>query len=305
MKGSFLCIIHYLTLVLMELLVPWLFDLVSVVLLVRTWRHGGHVGGQEQKHFSPLGTKLYFHVNSWRKNSIVLTPNMAPLSRGCKPRMKQLGKFLFPPGRDTSQSQGSPPAPLPAQYVFIRCQNTNHCVTAPLIYYLNKCTLENLRICISKPWLLKCQSIMTEKMFRIVSVLNESIEMMLKCLRNRGVISFLPPPGGPMADTSNWSTSFRIDVSFLEVKRAMRYKAITFGYDGATRRGTGSSCRGANALRVQSKGTLFWLKNLRAKVCVRPMRLRAFWEALMHLHHHTICVDPCLPRLLIWRNCIF
>ena len=56
-------------------------------LLVRTWRHGGHVGGQEQKHFSPLGTKLYFHVNSSRKYSFVLTPNMATLSHGCKPRI--------------------------------------------------------------------------------------------------------------------------------------------------------------------------------------------------------------------------
>ena len=206
--------------------------------------------------------------------------------------------FLFPPGQDTSPSKGYPlapkPPPLPPQYILrypfihlgvvkyydsevswtrtqhshlseactrtfsIRSQNTNHWVTTPPIYYLNKCTLENLRICISKPWLLKCQSIMTEKMFRIVSVLNESIEMMLKCLRNRGVISFLPPPGGPMADTSNWSTSFRIDVSFLEAKRAIRYKAITFGCDGATRRGTGSSRRGANALRVHGKGSLFW-----------------------------------------------
>ena len=47
------------------------------ILLVCRWRHGGHVGGQEQKHFSPLGTKLYFHFNSSRKSSIVLTPNMA------------------------------------------------------------------------------------------------------------------------------------------------------------------------------------------------------------------------------------
>ena len=37
------------------------------ILLVCTLRHGGHVGSQEQKHFSPLGTKLYFHVNSSRK----------------------------------------------------------------------------------------------------------------------------------------------------------------------------------------------------------------------------------------------
>ena len=28
---------------------------------------------------------LYFHVNSSRKNSIVLSSNMAALSRGCKP----------------------------------------------------------------------------------------------------------------------------------------------------------------------------------------------------------------------------
>ena len=55
----------------------------GVVLLVCTWRHGGHVGDQEQKHFSPLGTKLYLNVNSSRKTSIVLTPNMAAPSRGC------------------------------------------------------------------------------------------------------------------------------------------------------------------------------------------------------------------------------
>ena len=56
-------------------------------LLVCTWRHGGHVGDQEQKHFSPRGTKLYFHVNFSRKYSFVLSPNMAALSRGCKPRI--------------------------------------------------------------------------------------------------------------------------------------------------------------------------------------------------------------------------
>ena len=51
------------------------------------WRHSSHVDGQEQKHFSPLGTELYFHVNSLRKNSFVSTPNIAALSRGCKPRI--------------------------------------------------------------------------------------------------------------------------------------------------------------------------------------------------------------------------
>ena len=45
------------------------------------------IGGQEQKHFCLLGTKLYFHVNSSRKNSVLLTPNMAALSCGCTPRI--------------------------------------------------------------------------------------------------------------------------------------------------------------------------------------------------------------------------
>ena len=58
-------------------------------LLVYTWYHGDYVGGQEQEHFSPLGTKLYFHVKSI-KNSIVLTRNMAALSLGCKPRIQKV-----------------------------------------------------------------------------------------------------------------------------------------------------------------------------------------------------------------------
>ena len=45
-------------------------------LLVFMWCCGSQVGGQEQKHFSPLATKLSFMSNSSRKNYIVLTPNM-------------------------------------------------------------------------------------------------------------------------------------------------------------------------------------------------------------------------------------
>ena len=36
-------------------------------LLVGTWRHGGHAGGEEPKYISPLGTKLHFHTNVLRK----------------------------------------------------------------------------------------------------------------------------------------------------------------------------------------------------------------------------------------------
>ena len=64
--------------------------LIIHLLLVWTRRYGGHLGGHEQKTFSLLGTKVYFHVNSSRKKSIVLTPNMAALSHGCKPRIALL-----------------------------------------------------------------------------------------------------------------------------------------------------------------------------------------------------------------------
>ena len=38
-----------------------------------------YIAGQDQNCFSPLGTKLHFHVNSLWKRSMVLTPNMAAL----------------------------------------------------------------------------------------------------------------------------------------------------------------------------------------------------------------------------------
>ena len=53
-------------------------NFVKSILLVCTWRHGGHVGGQEQKHLSPLGTKLYFHVNYSRKIILYWFPTLRP-----------------------------------------------------------------------------------------------------------------------------------------------------------------------------------------------------------------------------------
>ena len=47
---------------------------------------------EDIQSFARLGTKLFFHENSSGKNSIVLTPNMATLSRGCKPRIGVLRK---------------------------------------------------------------------------------------------------------------------------------------------------------------------------------------------------------------------
>ena len=65
----------------------------SMFLFVLSFIAGLHVTSRRPcwwsrtKAFSPLGTKLYFQVNSSRKYSFVLTPNMAALSRGCKPRI--------------------------------------------------------------------------------------------------------------------------------------------------------------------------------------------------------------------------
>ena len=39
----------------------------TLILLVCIWRHSGHLGRQEQKHFSSLESNLYFHLNPSRK----------------------------------------------------------------------------------------------------------------------------------------------------------------------------------------------------------------------------------------------
>ena len=48
------------------------------LLLVCKWRHGGHVGGQEQKHFSPLGNELYFDANLAEKFLLFWPPTWLP-----------------------------------------------------------------------------------------------------------------------------------------------------------------------------------------------------------------------------------
>ena len=47
-------------------------------LLVGTWRHGGHAGGEEPKYISPLGTKLHFHTNVLRKILFYWPPTWPP-----------------------------------------------------------------------------------------------------------------------------------------------------------------------------------------------------------------------------------
>ena len=47
-------------------------------LLVCKWRHSGHVGGQKQKLFSPLGNQLYFDANFTKKFLLYWPPTWPP-----------------------------------------------------------------------------------------------------------------------------------------------------------------------------------------------------------------------------------
>ena len=51
--------------------------------------------GTTTKRFPPLGTKLFYHANSAKKFFIVLTTNMAALSRGCKRSILTAGEHLM------------------------------------------------------------------------------------------------------------------------------------------------------------------------------------------------------------------
>ena len=97
-------------------------------LLVCTWRRGGHVGGQEQKHFSPVGTKLYFHVNFSRKNSSVSTPNMVALSRPCH-------VVANPRNRNDWRPR---PNPSSLSYIY-DARRCNEKKRETSIYYFNQC----------------------------------------------------------------------------------------------------------------------------------------------------------------------
>ena len=46
----------------------------------------------KSKPFPLLGTELLYHANSAKNFFIVLSPNIAALSRGCKPRIGYVGQ---------------------------------------------------------------------------------------------------------------------------------------------------------------------------------------------------------------------
>ena len=59
----------------------------SLLFLVCTWRHGGHVGVQNNSEKSLLGIWLYYYAKLERHFAIVLYTNMAASSRECNPRI--------------------------------------------------------------------------------------------------------------------------------------------------------------------------------------------------------------------------
>ena len=60
----------------------------------------------------------------------------------------------------------------------------------------------------------RCQSVIRPNIIPIVESSKSFMVIMLKCLRNRGVIGLRPPPGGPIAAISMISTSFIAVFSF-------------------------------------------------------------------------------------------
>ena len=46
----------------------------TLIILVCRWRHSGHLGRQEQRHFISLGSNLYFHLNPSRKQFYCTDP---------------------------------------------------------------------------------------------------------------------------------------------------------------------------------------------------------------------------------------
>lgn len=111
-------------------------------------------------------------------------------------------------------------------------------------------TFPSLRMPESKPcprW----QSMMLPKMFFIVSSLNSSMPMTLKCRNNRLLMSFRPPPGGLIA-AANWtSASSRELVSFLQRQK-----------QGCRTRRQGSWLDNQNSQRM-----LLWGQYLKAMQC--------------------------------------
>ena len=76
------------------------------LLMVCKWRHGGHVGGQEQKHFSPLGNELYFDANlaqkcllywppTWPPCHVVANQELVPRAPGTKTSTNIVAMGLF------------------------------------------------------------------------------------------------------------------------------------------------------------------------------------------------------------------
>ena len=64
--------------------------------LVCTWRHGGHVGGQEQKHFSSLGTKLKFSFKLSEKKCYCFDPQHDLLVTWLQTKNSEMGVWRAP-----------------------------------------------------------------------------------------------------------------------------------------------------------------------------------------------------------------
>ena len=60
-----------------------MYGVVHRIAILQVTPHGRVGSEDQQKHFSPLGNKLYFSANSAKK-----TPNITSLSSGCRTAIK-------------------------------------------------------------------------------------------------------------------------------------------------------------------------------------------------------------------------
>ena len=63
--------------------------------LVFKWRHGGHVGVQNNNEKNILGIRFYYYAKLERHFAIVLYTNMAVLSHEWKPRISYIQSYFY------------------------------------------------------------------------------------------------------------------------------------------------------------------------------------------------------------------
>lgn len=122
---------------------------------------------------------------------------------------------------------------------------------------------------------------------------------MLKCLWSRGVMGFLPPPGGPMAHTNEISTNLRNDpIAFLSYHPPWSIHCLTSSMGGwapyTSKAGMlRSSMKRMNflprggpniPLRLKWPDKIKSKANMKTEQITRVMRWKHYWYTVYSIH---------------------